>query len=332
MNILVTGATGLVGRAIVRELLNQGAEHIRVLIRRPQDAGRFKELGIEPVIGGVLDRGALNHAVRGIDLIFHTAAIYEFWVADPALLYYTAVDGTKNILLAARDHQVQKVVYTSSAITIGEKKGCIGTELTQHRGYFLSKYERAKYDAERVAFSFVLEGSPVIIANPAAVYGPGDFKPTGRSIINALNERVPGYFNSAVSMVYVDDVARAHVLLSKHGRIGERYILSAQTLDLARCLALLASLQGVRVPPRIPVVAGWLLACQGELYSQISKQPPLLAMDYFRHLAHGNRVDGSKAIIELPLRYTDFESGLRKTIQWYWEHGFLSKRPRFLWS
>ena len=224
MSILVTGGTGFVGGAIVRALVKQNG-HVSVLARQTSKTEHLTAQGVEIIHGDILNRASIEAAVQDCDTLYHAAALYDLWGLDEYSLIQTEVEGTRNVLEAALKHDIKKVIYTSTSLTIGERKGEIGTETTEHRGYFLSKYEQAKFEAEQVALSYLDKGLNIIIVNPAGVYGPGDLKPTGRTIINLLNGRYPTLFKGINSLVYIDDVGIGHVLAADKGRSGERYIL-----------------------------------------------------------------------------------------------------------
>ena len=236
MRALVTGGTGFVGGALVRTLVAGGAQ-VRVLARPTSQTKELETLGVEIARGDILVRASIEAALEGCDALFHAAALYDLWGLSEAELLATETEGIRNAMEASLAVGVAKVVYTSTAVCIGEAKGQVATETTAHRGYFLSRYEKAKRAAEQVAFAYVDKGVPLICVQPAAIYGPGDRKPTGRFIINLLNGRVPALFSGWVSLVYIDDAARGHVLAAENGRVGERYILAGTVGKLVCRLA-----------------------------------------------------------------------------------------------
>ncbi len=325
MRALVTGGTGFVGGALVRQLLRRGHQ-VRVLARKTSNTGALRELGVEIAVGDILDRASLTMALGGCDTLFHAAAIYELWVPDAGLLLPTEVDGTRNALEAALETGVGRVVYTSTAATVGERKGESGTETTPHRGYFLTAYERAKYEAEQVARRYQ-NRLAIAIIKPAAVIGPGDLKPTGRFIVNLLNGRIPALFRGVLTVVGVEDVAAAHVVAAERERFGEDYLVAARTLSTTELAGLACNLAGIRMPPEVPLFAARLLAAFEEWKARRTNQPPLLSRDTVELIAHGFRIDGSKAARELGIAYTPPEDSLRRAIHWYWEQGLLRRKP-----
>jgi dihydroflavonol-4-reductase len=326
---LVTGGTGYVGGAVARALLARG-EQVRVLARDPGKASALVALGAEVARGDILDRASLDAALVGCDTLYHVAAIYAFWVPDKRQLMATEVEGTRNALEAARAAGVGKVVYTSTCFTIGEPHGEVGDEQTRHRGYFLSAYEEAKCRAEEVALDYARRGLPVVLVNPGGVYGPGGTGPTGQVLVDMLNGRLPLVFPGVACYVYVDDVARGHLLAAERGQPGERYLLVGAMLDFPELAGAVCQLAGVAPPRRGPIAAARAIAALGEAASRVTGRPPLAARDAVRMMAHGSRTDGSKATRELGLRYTSLEEGLPATLAWYWEQGLLKRRPACL--
>ncbi len=326
MRALVTGGTGFVGGALVRALVAGGA-YVRVLARATSRTETLEALGVEIVRGDILVRPSIEAALAGCDTLFHTAALYDLWGLDAAELLATETEGTANAMAAALAVGVGTVVYTSTAACIGEAQGRVATETTVHRGYFLSSYEKAKYAAEQVAFAYADKGAPLICVQPAAIYGPGDRKPTGRFIINLLNGRVPALFAGWVSLVYIDDAARGHVLAAENGRVGERYILAGTVGKLTKLGQRVCRLAGRRSPLTIPAPLAAPYALGGEALSRLTRRPPVLSWETYRLTAHGFRANGSRAAAELGLTYTDPEEGLTRTINWYWEQGLLRRRP-----
>ncbi|MCE2451162.1 MAG: NAD-dependent epimerase/dehydratase family protein [Candidatus Latescibacteria bacterium] len=261
MRALVTGGTGFVGGALVRALIASGTQ-VRVLARPTSQTETLEALGVEIVRGDIFVRTSIEAALAGCDTLFHAAALYDLWGLDEAELLATETEGTRNAMEAALAVGVAKVVYTSTAACIGEAKGQIATETTVHRGYFLSRYEKAKRAAEQVAFAYADKGVPLICVQPAAIYGPGDRKPSERFIINLLNGWVPALFPNWMSLVYIDDAARGHVLAAENGRIGERYILAGTVGKLTELGRLICRLAGRWSPPTIPAPLAAPYACR----------------------------------------------------------------------
>jgi dihydroflavonol-4-reductase len=322
LKTLVTGGTGFVGGAIVERLVHRGRE-VRVLARPTSRVAHLEDLGVEIVRGDILDSESMLNAVADCNVVYHAAAIYDLWVPDPEELRRTEVEGTKCVLESCLRSGVERVIHTSTALAIGEPKGCTGNEKTTHRGYFLGHYERAKFEAERQALSYVEQGLAVICVNPAAVYGAGDFKPSGRSLVDVLSGRIPMLFPGSWSIVHRDDVAEGHILAETEGTPGRRYILSERAVSTAQFFEM-ACRAGNRKMPRVG--PGWVAgvyAGAGEFVARMTGRPPRLPRENYRLLSHGFQVDGSRATRELGLRYHSWEKWLPETIQWYKDQGHI---------
>lgn len=327
MATLVTGGTGYVGGAVVRALCDRG-EQVRVLARKTSNTKNLTNLGVEIAYGDIRDQYSLETALHGCDTLYHAAAIYSYWVPDKALLMQTEIEGTRNVMTAARNDGVSKVVYTSTTFTIGEKRGEVGNENTPHRGYFCTAYEEAKYRAELVVQEFAQQGLPVVIVNPGGVYGPGGLGATGEPIVDALNGKLPMIFPGIVSMVYIEDAVQGHLLAAEKGQLGERYLLTGGYIDIVEFIQRICQLAGVKPPMTGPVFMAQLTANVTELVSRITKRPPLLAKDTVAMASHGAMLDGSKAEQVLGIHYTPLEEALIRTLEWYWAQGLLKQKPK----
>ena len=235
MKALVTGATGFVGGAVVRALVARGSD-VRVLARAGADLQNIQNLAVERVEGDLRDPVSLRRSLTGCGQLYHIAAHYALWAKDPSIFYDINVTGTKNLLEAARDVGVERIVYCSTIGAIGiPPSGGLGTEetpvsLEQMAGH----YKRSKYLAEQEVLTLAKTGLPVVIVNPSAPVGAGDVKPTptGQVIVDFMKGRMPAYIETGMNIVDVDDVAVGHLLAMEKGRIGERYILGNSNLML----------------------------------------------------------------------------------------------------
>ena len=324
MRVLVTGGTGVVGRPLVERLVSEAAE-LRALARSEASAAALRELGAEPVRGDVLDPDALAAAMRGCELVYHAAGYNAFCLRDPSPMFEVNVRGSENIVRVGARVGVRRIVYTSSAATLGERKGTIGSEDSPHRGSFLSAYERSKFEAERAVLAAADEtGADVVCVNPASVQGPGRASGSTRLLLDYLNGRLKAVVDSTLSLVDVDDCTTGHLLAAARGRSSERYVLSGATLTVREGLALLGRISGIEqplrtVPPWLAVAAGAL----GEAVGWVRRDTPRICRELARTLTHGHAYDGSKASRELGLHYTPIEETLRRTIAWWEEEGLL---------
>ena len=187
MTTLVTGGTGYLGSALVRILVEDG-KHVRVLARPTSKTQHLEELGVEIARGDILDPASIQSALQDCDVLYHAAALYDLWGLDKKELMRTECEGTRNVLEAAQQTQVDRIVYTSTAVVIGERKNEVGTETTEHRGYFLSAYERAKFEADRIVRTYLDQGLPIVTVNPTLSGFPtaNTMSPTCRFSLSAI--------------------------------------------------------------------------------------------------------------------------------------------------
>ena len=326
-SVLVTGGTGFLGRAIIERLLNEGDE-VKALARSDASTGELGALGTEPVRGDVLDLDALAAAMRGCDVVYHAAGANAFCARDPSPMFEVNVRGSQNVVRAAARAGVRRVVYTSSAATLGEASGTIGSEESPHRGWFLSDYERSKFEAEQAVFATAREtGVEIVSVNPASVQGPGRASGSARLLLDYLNGRLKAVVDSQLSLVDIADCTDGHLLAGSRGMPGERYVLSGATLSVREGLALVASLVGVDRPVRtLPPAVALAVATAVEAFGRVRRSSPRICRELARTLVHGHAYDGSKATRMLGLRYMPIEETLRRTVDWWVEQQLVPGR------
>lgn len=311
MTTVVTGGTGVVGGALLKHLARQQTP-VRALVRGSKSLPE----GVEAAEGDVLSYPTLERAFQGADVVFHVAGVNKMCLPDPTEMYQVNVQGTRNVLRAAANAGVGRIVYTSSAATIGEEPGMVGTEETPHRGRFSSHYERSKYQAEQVV---AIEGAglDVVVVNPSSVQGPGRSTGTGKILLDLIAGKLSTVVDTRVSIVDIDDCARGHMLAAEKGVRGQRYILNSFSMTMQEAVALLAEVGGrslrVRyIPPPLAMVAGTVI---GAAYRVLGRRAPVCA-EMVRTLVHGHVYDGSKASRELGLRYTPANETLSRLLSW----------------
>tara|TARA_R110000782_G_scaffold97433_3_gene182317 strand:- start:1079 stop:2065 length:987 start_codon:yes stop_codon:yes gene_type:complete len=268
MKTLITGANGFVGSAVLRLLINKGHE-VRVLVRPGSERRNLEGIDLEVIEGDLRDSHSLERAVTGCNTLFHIAADYRLWLPEPAPMYATNVDGTRDLIIAATKAGVEKIVYTSSVATLGiDKKGMASDETTPVTlEDMIGHYKRSKYLAEQEVHKLVKEmASPVVIVNPSTPVGPRDIKPTptGRIVLDTIRNRMPAYVETGLNIVHVDDVANGHFLALEKGNIGERYILGGDNMSLAQILEYICINQGmtppsIRLPHNLVLPIAWIM-------------------------------------------------------------------------
>ncbi len=233
------------------------------------------------------------------------------------------VDGVRMLMSACRRQGVERLVHTSSAVTLGESRGTIGSEESPHRGSFLSEYERTKYEGERVLFE-ECDGLDVVAVNPSSVQGPGRATGTGKVILDVLNGDLRFLVDSNVSLVDIDDCARGHLLAAAKGVAGERYVLSGATETVSALVALASDVTGNEISPR--VLPGYLVAgavAIAEPLARLARKEVSFCREMVRVMRFGHHYDGRKATVELGLVYTGIEDTLRRTADWFASEGLL---------
>ena len=327
MKALVTGVSGFIGGNVARALI-RGGHQVRALVRKNSKISHLEGLPIEYAIGDLRDIDSLRTALRGCDVLFHIAAHYAFWCKDPGLAYDSNVTGTQNILTAALEYGIKRVIYTSSESTIRIKDGELGNEeVLADPKEVAGDYKKSKVLAERIALEFYEKGLPIVIVNPTTPVGWGDIKPTptGQFILDFLNNRMPAYVDTGLNIIDVEDVAVGHLLAYEKGIVGQRYILGNANLTFKEILNILGRITGKRAPrTRIPIGLAMAVAYVDEFISGklMKKCPrvPIAAVKTSRKIRH---FDCSRAIKELGLPQTPVEDALRKAVIWFRENGYV---------
>jgi dihydroflavonol-4-reductase len=323
VRVAVTGGSGVVGSAVTRHLVSQGHE-VMALARSPLAASKIASLGATPVHGDLSDLSTLETLVRDCEQVFHVAGVNEICSQDPEQMWRVNVEGTRSVMAACRTGVVERLVFTSSVVTIGEPDGDVGDESTSHSGVFLSEYARSKTAAERVLFSEAGD-LEVVAVNPSSVQGPGRATGTGKLILDAARGRLRLLIDTTISLVDIDDCARGHLLAAEKGRPGERYILSGMTLEMREAVSLLSQVIGRDVSPWFlrsgPLMAAATLS--EALHGLLRRQPPV-CRETVRVMTHSHAYDGSRATEELGLEYTPVEETLKRTIAWFETEGYLT--------
>lgn len=316
----MTGGSGFVGGALVRRLVADGLE-VHALARSVEAAGRVESLGARPVAGDVMDPSSISEAARGCTVVFHAAGVNVMCGSDPSQMVRVNVEGSANVVRASAAAGVERVVYTSSAAAIGERRGTTGREVSPHRGWFLSHYERSKFLAEELVFETArAAGVEVVAVNPASVQGPGRTTGTARLLVAAATGRFVPIVNTTVSLVDVDDCVDGHVRAAERGAAGERYVLCGSVLTTRD---LMESLQRATARRRkVVVLPRFLVSLAGALAlptSRLLHRDLPICPELARTLLHGHAYDASRSERELGLRYAPIDETLRRTIAWHRE-------------
>jgi dihydroflavonol-4-reductase len=327
MKVFVTGATGFIGASLARELLRDGYE-VRALARPASDRRNLRGLDLEICEGDLRDSDSLHRGLKGCEILFHAAADYRLWTRNPDAMYEINVGGTRNILEAALDHGLSRVVYTSSVGTLGNPgNGRPGDEESPVTlGDMVGHYKKSKFLAEREAESFLKKGLPLVIVNPSTPVGALDIKPTptGRIIVDFLNRKMPAYLDTGLNIIDVVDCARGHILAAREGRIGEKYILGNENLTLQRIFAMLGEITGLAAPRvRLPYTPILLAAYVNEAISRLTGKEPLIPLAGVQMARKFMFFDPSKAVRELGLPQRPVVESLRTAVAWFRDNGYV---------
>lgn len=326
--VLVTGASGFVGAAVVRALLAAGRK-VRALLRPSSDRRNVEGLAVDVRLGSLTEPRSLAAALEGCDALYHVAADYRLWVRNPATMYAVNVDGTRSLMEAALAARVGRIVYTSSVATLGWRPdGGVADETTPSAlADMVGHYKRSKFLAEAAVRDLVqTRALPAVIVNPSTPVGPRDVKPTptGRIIVEAASGRMPAYVDTGLNLVHVDDVARGHLLAEDKGCVGERYILGGENLTLGDILRLVAGIVG-RKPPKIEVPAAlvWPVAVIEETLGWLIGREPFATREGLRMSRHKMFFSSAKAERELGYRARPAREGLADAVAWFRQAGMV---------
>ena len=334
MTTLVTGATGFVGGNLARALTERD-EDVRVLVRPASNDLAIRDLNVTQVTGDVLRAESLRKAVGGCETVYHCAASYSFWSRQRDAIYQTNVQGTRNVLDAARESGARRVVFTSSVSTIGlpqhgggNPDGPLGAEeMPPDPSHLIGHYKQSKFQAEQLALAANDDDLHVIVVNPCAPVGAWDVKPTptGRIPLDFARGRIPGYLATGMNLVDVADVSQGHILAMERGEPGERYILGNRNLTLLEVFGMLAEITGRRTPRlRFPY---WLVIgaayCDQWLESDLMRREPSIPVEGIKITRHPMYVSSAKAIEQLGLPQNSVEAALEKAIRWFSDYGYL---------
>ncbi|MDE0823113.1 MAG: NAD-dependent epimerase/dehydratase family protein [Dehalococcoidia bacterium] len=327
MKVLVTGATGFIGGNLARELWRRG-DDVQALVRPGSNRLTIQDTGITPVEGDILDRQSIDRAIQGCEAVYHVAAVYTFWSKNPAGVSQANVQGTKNVLEAARQAGVSRTVYTSTVGTIGIPQTGLGDEDTPLDPKSLhGHYKNSKHLAEQQALAFAAGGMPVVVVNPTLPVGPWDVKPTptGKIVLDFLRCKIPAYLKTGMNIVDVADVVVGHILALEKGRPGERYILGNQNVSLKQIFDMLSQLTGLPAPRiRAPY---WLVVGVGYadhfIEGTLLRREPVVPVEGVLASKHPAYVTCDKAINQLGLPQSSVTDALKQSVDWFVEHGYV---------
>jgi dihydroflavonol-4-reductase len=327
--ILVTGASGFLGSAIVRQLLQAGRQ-VRVLVRPTSPRINLAGLPVETMEGDLRDTTSLSRAMASIQFVFHVAADYRLWARNSQDIVHSNVEGTRNLMSAALRAGVERIVYTSSVATLKSRLdgGASDETFRLDPQAAIGAYKYSKVVAERVVEAMVAEHNlPAVMVNPSTPIGPRDVRPTptGRIIVEAAAGRMPAYVDTGLNLVHVEDVAAGHLAALEKGRCGERYILGGENVLLGDMLREIARQVG-RPPPRLRLPRRLIfpIAYAAEAIAYFSGREPFVTTTGLRLAKDRMFFTSAKAERELGYQARPYGEAIADAIAWFREHNYLN--------
>jgi dihydroflavonol-4-reductase len=328
MTTLVTGASGFLGSHVARQLVSRG-EEIRVLMRPSSTNRAIADLSLEYVTGDLRDPASVARAMEGAKRVFHVAADYRFWAKRKQDIYDSNVGGTKHLLEAARRAGVEQFIYTSTVATVAVDRPQHPNEFTDARlDEMVGHYKRSKWMAEQEALKAAKTGLPVIVVMPTTPVGPWDWKPTptGKIILDFLNGKMPGYVETGLNFVGVEECAAGHLLAAEKGKVGERYLLGGENLTLKALLDMLSKITGLPTPKlKIPHGLALGVAYASTVFSRLIGRVPNIPIEAVKVAQHMMFVDCSRAQRELGFKAGPVSAALERAVRWYEANGYIDK-------
>lgn len=326
--VLVTGATGFVGSAVVRAIAGN-VGNLRALSRASSPRDNIDGVECEIVVADMRDAASMAGAMAGVTRLYHVAADYRLWARDPNDILRANLEGTRTVMEAALAAGVERIVYTSSVATLRAGNADHSTDESEPLPgpEAIGAYKRSKVAAERLVERMVAErGLPAVIVNPSTPIGPRDIKPTptGRILIEAANGKIPAFVDTGLNLAHVDDIARGHVFAMQSGKVGERYILGGQNVSLRDMLAVIAGQVGRKAPtvalPRAPL---YPLAWAAEAVARVTGKEPFVTSDALKMASHHMFFSSAKAERELGYMARPYAEGIADALAWFRAHGYL---------
>jgi dihydroflavonol-4-reductase len=328
--VVVTGAAGFIGSAVVRALLER---RVQVVAAVPPggDQRNLAGLDVEMVEVDVRDADGVRKALTGARYAFHLAALYRFWARRPQDFYEVNVGGTLNVIDAAVAAGVQRMVYTSTVGVLGLSGAAQGrpADETCHADidHLFGLYKRSKYVAEHEVLRAAAQGAPLSLVLPTFPIGPGDIRPTptGQVVLGFLDGKIPAYVDTTLNVVHVDDLAAGHLLAIEHGRVGRSYILGGENLAMRNFLALLAQATGLPTPKRqVPRAMALTAGAVSEFVEgRLLRREPQVAMEAARMSTTNMMFSDARAREELGYAPRPAAAAAADAVRWFREAGYV---------
>ncbi|KWX65491.1 NAD-dependent epimerase/dehydratase family protein [Mycobacterium sp. NAZ190054] len=322
---LVIGANGFLGSHVTRQLVAAGAD-VRVMVRAGANTIGIDDLDVTRFVGDIWDDAVLREAMTGCEVVYYCVVDTRGWLRDPAPLFRTNVDGTRNVLDVAVEPAVaaglRKFVFTSSYVTVGRRRGRVATEADVIGDRGLTPYVRSRVQAENLVMEYARDrGLPAVAMCVSTTYGAGDWgrTPHGAIIAGAAFGKLP-FVMSGIELeaVGIDDAARAMLLAAENGRVGQRYLISEKMIANAEVVRIAAEAAGVPAPTRsIPLPLSYAMAALGSVKGRLRGTDERLSLDSLRLMRAEAPVDCGKARCELGWQPRPVEESIREAAEFW---------------
>lgn len=339
--VVVTGAAGFIGSAVTRALVRRGVEVV-ALLEPGASTSNLDGLDVERHDVDVANLHQLSNAFAGVRYCFHLAAKFGFWPTDSSSFYAVNVNGSRNVISAAAEAGVARIVYTSSVATLGlwnTKSGRPSNEDDfADLSHLYGNYKRTKYVAEHEVLRLAAQGAPVVLVLPTMPHGPFDHRPTpsGKLVLDYLNGRIPGFVKTAMNVAHVDDLAEGHLLALEKGLQGRSYICGGDNISMAQLLEILSRVTGLppaqrRFPSMFPMLAG---RASQFIEGNLLRKEPRVPLEAAQMATTVMTFDDSRARSELGYRSRPADLALYDSAKWFVEHGYVNadRAAKLLWS
>jgi dihydroflavonol-4-reductase len=333
--VVVTGAAGFIGSAVVRALLDRNV-HIVALLEPGADEQNLKGLDVERVTVDIRDTQNVIASCERARFIFHLAAMYRFWAPRPKDFYDVNVGGVLNILEAAKRGRCERVIYTSTVGVLGLDGAAKGTAADEtcyaDVSHLFGLYKRTKYVAEHEVLRAAAQGTPVSLVLPTFPLGPGDVRPTptGKLVLDFLNGKIPAFVDTTLNVVHVDDLAAGHLLALERGAVGRSYIVGGDNMGMGAFLAELAASTSlpaprIQVPRLLALGAGGLSQL---VEGRILHREPFASLEAARMSTTNMMFSDARARAELGYHPRPAADAIADSARWFVENGYVVPKRR----
>jgi nucleoside-diphosphate-sugar epimerase len=332
LNVFITGATGFIGAALALKLAESGVA-VRALCRSLQKAERIRHENIRIFRGDIIDKESLRTAMASCGEAYHLGALAVVWGRDERRFFEVNVQGTKNVLDAAVEHRISKVVVSSTAGVLGfSRDGKPLHEDSVRPVDFIHPYEKSKFLMERMAAGYARGGLDLVLVNPSRVYGPGLLSQANSATRmidlyrKGLWRFVPGDGRAVGNYVYIDDVVEGLVKAMRFGKTGERYLLGGVDASYEELFAALAEVTGKkRALIKVPLFGIRGVSHVFLALAEVFGIPPPIVPAWVEKLSRDTPISSEKARRDLGYETTPLLEGLRRTVAWLEKEGTASR-------